>query len=166
MLASGSPLGMVIRLSNAVGAPTHSDIDRWTLAGNDLCRQAIVERRLTLHSSGVAKRDFLPLHDVCRATEHLLRLPGGEMTQRLFNVAAGCNLSILELAELVASRCEQCLGYRPEIVRPAPRPGETAGDFQFSCERLGSTGFQAEGSLVREIDAMLEFCRAQFARVA
>ena len=163
VLASGSPLGLAIRLSNAVGAPTHSGIDRWTLAGNDLCRQAIVERRLTLNSSGLAKRDFLPLHDLCRATEHLLRLSDSDLKQRLFNVAAERNLSILELAELIASRCEQRLGYRPEIVRPAPRPGETAGDFQFSCERLRSTGFQANGSLDREIDGMLEFCRAQFA---
>jgi UDP-glucose 4-epimerase len=163
VLASGSPLGVVIRLSNAVGAPTHLGIDRWTLAGNDLCRQAVVERRLTLKSAGLAKRDFLPLHDVCRATEHLLRIPAGDMRQKLFNVAAGRNLSILELAELIASRCEQRFGYRPEIVRLALRPDEAVGDFQFSCERLRTTGFQADGLLVREIDDMLQFCRLHFA---
>jgi UDP-glucose 4-epimerase len=58
---------VVLRLANAVGPPVHASVRRWTLLVNDLCRQAVVDRRMVLRSDGGDWRDFLPLADVCSA---------------------------------------------------------------------------------------------------
>src|SRR3546814_9959550 len=40
LLQSG-PDTVVLRLTNAVGAPAHPSVDRWTLVAADLCRSAV-----------------------------------------------------------------------------------------------------------------------------
>src|SRR5437660_5836112 len=39
--------GLCVRLSNAFGAPAGNDVPRWSLVFNDLCRQAVLARKLT-----------------------------------------------------------------------------------------------------------------------
>src|SRR6185369_7228447 len=56
-----------LRVSNAVGAPADPDVGRWTLAGNNLCRQAATSSQLVLKSGSGIKRDFIPLSDVLHA---------------------------------------------------------------------------------------------------
>ncbi len=36
--------GIVLRLSNALGAPADPGVNAWTLIANDLCRQAAQQR--------------------------------------------------------------------------------------------------------------------------
>ena len=77
--------GIVVRLSNGFGTPTRPDVDRWTLLVNDLCRQAVCDRKLVLRSSGLQQRDFITLTDVGRAVAHLLSLPRKACGDGLFN---------------------------------------------------------------------------------
>ena len=51
------PDPVVLRLSNAVGAPAHPDVDRWTLVAADLCRSAVTtgELRAALDRPAVAR---------------------------------------------------------------------------------------------------------------
>ena len=67
----GSIKGIVVRLSNAFGAPIHNDVNCWTLLVNDLCKQAVNHQELVLSSSGRQKRDFVSLTNVCSAIIHL-----------------------------------------------------------------------------------------------
>ena len=83
---SGSLTGIVLRLSNAFGAPNSPYANRWTLIVNDLCRQAVRSGRLTLRSSGLQKRDFITLEDVGKAVAHFLRLQRSECGDGLFNL--------------------------------------------------------------------------------
>jgi len=46
--SQGSLEGIVVRLSNGIGPPIFEDVNRWTLVGNDLCRQAVTNRALRL----------------------------------------------------------------------------------------------------------------------
>ncbi|MEN6566125.1 MAG: SDR family oxidoreductase [Veillonellales bacterium] len=160
VLASKKLLGVVIRLSNSLGVPTHPHVNRWTLIANDLCRQAVTTHQLLLKSSGMQKRDFIALSDVCFAVTHLLRLPSSECKDGLFNLGGECTLRIIELAELVASRCQKILGFNPPIVRSNVIMGENDLELIYKIDKLKSTGFNLLGDIVNEIDATLEFCSA------
>lgn len=162
----GTIQGLVLRLSNSLGAPAHAGVNRWTLVGNDLCRQAATTGRLVLRSAGLQWRDFIALSDVARAVAHLLGCPAQACRDGLFNVGGECPLRIIDVAERVAQRCAEVLGFTPDIRRPAPREGEETAPLDYSIEKLKSTGFVLEGKLDDEIDGTLKFCQQGVAQAA
>lgn len=154
---------IVVRLSNGFGAPTHPDVDRWTLIVNDLCRQAAQTRKLTLRSSGIQQRNFITLTDVGRAVGHLLELRYSEYGNGLFNLGGGDSISILDIAQIISQRCQITLGFTPAIEKPAPRPDERFYSFSYNSNKLRNTGFHLTGNLAEEIDNTLLLCKETFA---
>lgn len=148
--------GIVLRLSNAFGVPVHRDVNCWMLLVNDLCRQAVQTGRLVLNSNGLQQRDFIALEDVARAVGHLLGLTREQCG--LFNLGGDTSLSIWEMTQRVAERCEVTLGFSPEIVRPDPGADERAPALQYRCKKIQGTGFYAMGYLEQEIDNTLILC--------
>jgi UDP-glucose 4-epimerase len=150
---------LVFRLSNGLGAPADPLIDRWTLVGNDLCRQVVRDGRLVLQSSGLQQRDFIALGDVSRAVLHVLDLPAETWGDGLFNLGGECSLSILRLAEMIAARSERILGVLPPIDHPPASPGTRAPELDYRIDKLKRIGFAPTGALEDEIDRTLELCR-------
>ena len=157
--------GVVIRLSNAYGAPVDKDMNCWMLLVNDLCRQAVISGRLVLRSSGFQKRDFIPLHDVTRAIKHCIERPVDKSDNGIFNLGGEAPYSIIDLAELIAVRSEAVLGYKPQIERPSPILGENFRELNYQINKLKETGFCLNGNIEDEIDATLEFCHKNFKKL-
>lgn len=149
--------GIVVRLSNAFGAPAHKDANCWMLLVNDLCRQAVQTHKLVLRSSGLQQRDFITLEDVGCATEHLLGLTREQYDDSLFNLGGG-SLSVLEMTQRIEARCLAVLGFGPEIVRPEPAMNEQIASLQYVCEKLRKTGFSLKGVMDKELDNTLIMC--------
>lgn len=156
--------GIVVRLSNGFGAPTHPDVDRWTLLVNDLCRQAVQNRKLVLRSSGLQQRDFITLKDVARGVKHLLGLHQTECGDGLFNLGGDNAVSVWDMAQKIAMRCRATLGYLPAIERPAPQAGEQVDGLNYHSGKLQSTGFVLEGNWDNEIDKTLLICDQTWGR--
>ena len=157
--------GIVLRLSNAFGAPNSLFTNRWTLIVNDLCRQAVMNGRLVLRSSGMQKRDFITLEDVGKAVVHFLQLQRPECWDGLFNLGGEYSVRIFDVAELVAARCMAVLGFLPFIQRPEPQGGVVREDFEYIIDKTKATGFALTGGINREIDSTLRFCEKTFGRV-
>ena len=156
--------GIVIRLSNAFGAPAHKDANCWMLLVNDLCRQAVTTQRMVLRSSGLQRRDFIPLADACRAIDHLLYLPVQKLTKGILNVGGEWSPTVWEVACLVQERCEVALATQPELIRIPPQIGETAAALDYRFDVLRQSGFQPGSDWPGEIDRLIEFCKASFSR--
>jgi UDP-glucose 4-epimerase len=154
--------GLVLRLSNGFGAPAHAGVDRWTLLVNDLCRQAVVDRRLVLRLTGLQRRDFVTLHDVGRAFSHVLDLAREQAGDGIFNVGGAWAPRVIDVAQAVQARCTEVLGYAPEIVRPQPASSEDSPELDYRIDRLLATGFALNGDRNAEIDATLRLCRDAF----
>jgi len=154
--------GIVLRLSNAFGAPLHPQVNRWSLLVNDLCRQAIRTGSLHLKTPG-QQRDFVPLADVEHCLWHLVNLPQIRCGDGLFNLGGESAVRVLDMARLIADRCVQVLGFEPGIIHPEdPSGGGTAIPLVYSIEKLKTTGFALSGKVSEEIDQMLLFCRKHF----
>jgi len=154
--------GLVIRLSNGIGRPIDGHVDRWSLVGNDLCRQAMTRRQITLKSVGLQQRDFITLTDVGRAVAHMIRLQHESIGDGIFNLGGENVMSILALANRIQDRCANRFGFVPSITRPEPVSGKNPGMLSYSIDRLKSTGFCLKGDLDAEIDATLAFCQQEF----
>jgi UDP-glucose 4-epimerase len=158
----GGTEGCVLRLSNAYGPPAHAGADCWTLLVNDLCRQAVTEGCLALRSSGLQRRDFVPLSEVCRAVRYLVDQPLGDGAHGLLNVGCEWAPTVWEMTSLIQDRCEAVLGYRPEASRVQPAPDEPTGELTYRLDALRRTGFSVGESRVSEIDHLLGFSRVSF----
>lgn len=148
---------VVLRMSNAVGAPTRPDLDRWTLVTNDLSRQAVVSGRMTLRTPGLQGRDFVALADVCEVLEASMdphQVPGGT-----YNLASGLAVSIRSLAELVQDEVERQTGQRPELIAPDPE-GQQASTFDVDVGRLASLGLAPSTPLADAVAETVAFCVA------
>lgn len=154
--------GIVIRLSNAYGAPGHKDANCWMLLVNDLCRQAVTTRHMVLRSSGLQRRDFVPLSDVCRAINHLLLCPAQNLTNGIFNVGGEWSPTVWEVACLIQERCRVVLGFLPDLTRIPPQIGEMVADLDYRIDALRQCGFHPGSDRVGEIDKLLHFCKASF----
>jgi UDP-glucose 4-epimerase len=158
---TGRLQGVVLRLSNGIGAAAHADgSGSWTTIGNDLCRQAATTRILRLNSSGEQWRDFITLGDVTAALIHMIDTPSNSLGDGLFNLGGAMPLRILDVAEKVAARAALIFGQRPNIVRP---PGPPAQPIDYRIDKLLTTGFRPVGGLENELDATLEMYRTHFA---
>jgi UDP-glucose 4-epimerase len=162
-LKSALPFATIIRLSNSYGCPVRRDVDRWSLAHNDFCRQAVTTGKIVLKGDGLAHRDFVWIDDVCRATGLLLQTPADGLGEGVFNLGAGTSLSVFELAQRVQLRAERHLGKPVPIERSTPPVGATGTRVNFNIDRLRSLGFSPRDGLDPETDALLRLLQEDHA---
>jgi len=155
--------GIVLRLSNAFGAPVHKGVNCWMLLVNDLCRQAVTERSFILRSAGLQKRDFVTLQDVGKAFSHVLDdLSKEQVSDGVLNIGGAWTPRVIDMVELIQSRCFAVLGFSPGILLPERSDSEVTLALDFQINRLLASGFELTGNAVAEIDANLLLCREAF----
>jgi len=154
----GTISATIFRLSNGYGYPERPGVDRWTLLVNDLCRQVTTTGIMTLKSSGIQLRDFIPLCDVCTAVAHFIDAP--RQTDPVFNLGSGQSVTVLQVARRIAERYETLTGNTAKMDIPPPKPGEEPLPFLLSVEKLAATGLSPRGLLNDEIDESLRRCMA------
>lgn len=149
--------GVVLRLSNALGAPADPAVDAWMLISNDLCRSAALDGRVVLRSSGLAWRNFVTMADVVSAFGHAATMPSRLLGDGLFHLGGPKSRRIIDLARLVAARAGGVA-----VAHAAPGPDESHPDLDWRIGRLAGTGWAPLDDLDHEIDSTLAFCRRHF----
>ncbi len=162
LAANSHFISIVLRLSNGFGVPADPTVNAWMLLTNDLCRQAVTLHSMTLRSSGLQRRDFVSLHDVARVVDHMLELPQTKVGSGLFNVGSGQSMRVIDMVELIQTRCTTLLNFTPEIIRPQPAENEQNPDLDYRIDRLLNTNFILNGNASSEIDAILLMCNENF----
>ena len=149
----------IIRSGNGFGYPMSFDADIWHIIVNDLCMQAVRDRKLILKSPANSQRNFVTLRDICRAL-HLVGLaqPTSE-SSITYNLGSRMSRSLRQIANLVADRCDHIFGYRPEIFESVLETGAETS-LQFDCSRLLQAGFSTEELFDDEIDGILKLVAA------
>jgi UDP-glucose 4-epimerase len=154
--------GISLRNANGFGAPMSADAKIWQIIANDLCRQAIEKKQLTLKSHGLQFRNFIPFTDVCKAIRHCLFMPKQVIGSSTFNLSSDFEIRVLEMAELIASRCQEKLGYKPDLEVLGAKPETIPTKFCYDSSKLRTTGFLPTTSLESEIDRLIEACQTWF----
>ena len=155
-------IGIVLRLSNGFGVPADPNVNAWMLLTNDLCKQAVTLRSMTLRSYGLQQRDFVTLDDVARVVDHMLELPKSKAGDGLFNVGSSYSMRVIDMVELIQSRCTKLFNFTPEIIRPKKDDNEMNLDLDYRIDKLLNTNFTLKGDMSSEIDALLLMCKKNF----
>ena len=157
--------GLVIRLSNGIGAPIYKDTNCWKLLVNDLCMQSVRDRKLLLHSDGTQSRNFIPISEVCNLIYHLVcknLLNNLDSYSTPINVGMEQSYTILEMAELIQDRSYKLLGYLPPISKTERTSDNSRLMLDYKIDTLLSLGYKFQYSIEDEIDALIKYCYKQF----
>jgi UDP-glucose 4-epimerase len=146
-------------LTNCVGAPADPDVERWTLVANDLCRQAVVDHRIVLRTSGIQHRDFVDLGDACRVIEKATApsvVPLGT-----FNLGSGEPMTVRALADCVQREAEKATDVRPPIEAPPPE-GPATAPAVIDIGRLRALGLAPTTPIEESVRETVAFCREHY----
>lgn len=154
--------GVSLRNANGFGAPMSADAKIWQIIANDLCRQAVEKKQLTLKSHGLQYRNFIPFTDVCNAIRHCLFMPSEQIKSSTFNLGSESTIKVLDMAELIAMRCSAILGYKPELTVLGASPESLPTKFAYDSSKLQSTGLSLTTRFEDEIDRLLASCQKWF----
>ena len=154
--------GVVLRLSNAYGAPMDAQANCWMLLANDLCKQAFEQRSLRLRSAGAERRDFVPIGRVCQLIEYYAAIGLPARTRGLFNVGSGTSQTIFEFAQFIQARCSEVFGFTPPLIVPEAFNKQLSGALYFYSTRITHLENDAYVDACKEIDDLLAFCSQNF----
>lgn len=160
----GAIQSTVLRLSNAFGAPIYGEVNCWALLVNDLCRQAVLTRKLKLQTGGLQHRDFISISEVCRVIERFLPISQSAELGGIYNVGVGESISVISMAQLIQQRCVSVLRFEPELICPQDRMCDQSDtSLVYSTEKLATIGIQVNSTdYSEEIDSLLRFCDVTF----
>ena len=160
----GETEGIVFRLSNTFGYPVVKNSNCWSLLLNDLCRQAVETRELTLQSSGLEERDFIGLSSVCNIVEYFVINQTIIGQGSIFNIGSGISYSILEVLAIVQNRCLKVLGFSPGF-KPLHQSlaNSSRTELKFNIDKLISLDIKInKNEVIEEIDNLLLYCQKEF----
>ena len=158
---SASIESVILRSGNGFGYPMTFDVDIWHIIVNDLCIQAVREKRLVLRSPSNIERNFITISDICSALFHCGFKLILDRSTDTFNLGSKSSRTLREMADLVAKCCETRFGYRPSIIESVPETPQLT-HLEFDSEKLISTGFRTQENFEFEIDQMLQVARSHY----
>ncbi len=154
--------GLILRLSNGFGYPSHPQVKRWSLVVNNLCLQAVLNNKIVLKTSGKQYRDFITLTDVSRCVEHITSLDSSKLGKEdcIYNLGGEFSVTVLDIAKLIKERCEEIMELSPEILIGKDDLSSTVLErpVKYNIDKLKRTGFRLISNVNEEIDKTLMFC--------
>ncbi len=159
--SQGKINGIVFRLSNAVGPAVEKNVNCWMLLTNDLCRQAIVDKKIQLNSDGTQQRDFIAISAITKTIEYFVKNDINSL-HSLFNLGGGISHSVIEIAKIVQDRYSRRFGEVIQIKKNLNIKQKNVGQLDYKIDLLKDTGIVFNNDLVGEIDNLLEFCDKNF----
>ena len=153
--------GNVIRLSNSIGLPLVKEADCWMLFINDACKQAVIDRCIVIRSNPNIERDFIPMSAVCKITDYFLSHYTVD-NYPVFNVGSGISYTLLQIAEIIANRCEIFFGFCPKITCSENNSSQNL-KLSYKVNKLAmEMGYATNNNLNPSIDEVLRFCNTEF----
>jgi UDP-glucose 4-epimerase len=151
----GEILGIRVRLSNGFGRPMTYEAADWRTLTSDLCRQAVLEKRMEMRTDGLQERNFITKTDITRAVQHLIALPKTDVSNGLFNLGGSGSQTLLAMANMIQGRAQNKFGVEIPLHRPEPTNTDSQ-HLNFDIHKLLNTGFMLTENALREIDDFLD----------
>jgi nucleoside-diphosphate-sugar epimerase len=80
----------------------------------------------------------------------------------IFNVGSGVTYTLLQIAEMIASHCEELFGFFPKIVFSENNISQNF-ELRYKVDKLaGEMGYVTNNNLESSIDEVLRFCNTEF----
>ena len=126
--------GVVIRPSNFFGTPANLvRCKRWTLVPLSFCKEAVENKKIVLRTSGLQKRNFVSITDICRVIEKVHEL---DYPVSLLHVSGPESISIREFAQLVEKVLTDYFHQKIEVNIPNSNNSLVHQEFSYNSRYL------------------------------
>ncbi len=152
-----------LRIANGVGAPVDPRVDRWSLVGNDLARQAVNLGQIEVRSPQ-AWRDFVAVSEIVRV---LAEVAEDSTPPGTYDLLSGRWRQIGELANLIAEEVGRRSGRKVLVpptrppsdpTRPPSDPTRPPDQLAGDPDLLAAVGISVMDRLVEAVAETVEFC--------
>jgi UDP-glucose 4-epimerase len=127
----------------------------WRTLTSDLCRQAVLEKRMEMRTDGLQERNFITKTDIARAVHHLISLPKTDVINGLFNLGGSKSQTLLDMANMIQERAQKKFGVEIPLHRSEPTTTQTQ-HLNFDIDQLLNTGFSLTEDALGEIEEFLD----------
>ncbi len=147
----------VLRLSNCFGYPLSANTNCWHLLVNDICLQAVKNKKIILNSDGKQLRDFIPIIDLCRTIEFIVNNCMEDDEFKIFNIGSK-TLSINEMTKIVLDIFKKKFQQEINLVH-RPKDKVEVDDFlNFQMNWIKKYKFKKKFNFNEEIELLIDFC--------
>ena len=154
---------LILRLANAFGYPVQAGVNCWNLLVNEICREIIVNQRITIKTNGQQKRNFINIHDLNKIIFSLVNKMSDNDLPRIINVGVEKSISVYEMAKFIQSRSTRVLGFDPIIKIHENIPRKPTNDLIFESLNFDLyKNYLDENNSQIEIDTLLTRCKEWF----
>ena len=140
--------------------------DCWELFLNDICRQAVINRKILLNSDIFQVRDFIPVSMICDIIFDLLTNTKNIHGNTILNIGSGKTHTLIEIAKMVQFRCIQLFDYKPKIISRDGNAMINYPKFSFDVSelsrRIDTFPTEFDNEFDNEIDGLLRFCKKNY----
>jgi len=89
---------IVVRISNAIGAPINKSANCWHLLCNNICKSLILKNKIILDTNGQQKKNFISINEICKKIKYLLNSNKNNIS---INLVSNHNLKVLEITNII-----------------------------------------------------------------
>jgi len=150
-----------IRLTNSYGSPIFFDNNCWWLAINDLCRNAVLHKKIRLLSDGTPQRDFIHGDDVSEAINVIINFANKNNNNK-YNISSSNTLTIGELALIVQDEYKKrydkkILIYTPQGAFNQYNIYNQTRKYTISNDKIKALGFSPAYSVRKGINELFTY---------
>ena len=153
---------IVLRLSNCFGRPAFKVSNSWNLFINDICKQAIMNSKIRINTSGEQQRNFISITELCIIIDKLFQKNINKKFQNfeIFNFGSKKNYSLIDVAKIIQLECFKLFKKSINIERSKKR--EKKYNFNFNINKISKIGYIYNDYFYKEIRDLLKFYKKNF----
>lgn len=149
---------IILRISNIVGSPINKTSNCWTLLANDLCRQAILNKKMIIKSSQNQNINFITMTEVFRVINFIIK--NKNFRSGKYNLVSDTEKSISYIAKKIKFRCNKLYKYGPPVIANFHKNPKYHS--KISNHKIYKIIKKVKLNFEKEIDDLLKFCKKNF----
>ncbi len=142
----------IIRSANGYGIPLFKESTGWSLVVNKLCKEAVLDKRLTLTTDGTEYRNFVHNSEQAKMAELLI----SENQDGVYNLGGEETISLRDLAKIIIEKQYSLNGSNVELIALPLTEHKKPEPFYYNIEKSKKLGFKHNNSIEGHVGEMIK----------
>ncbi|MBT3549273.1 MAG: SDR family oxidoreductase [Gammaproteobacteria bacterium] len=156
MCASEQIQSYVLRISNGYGYPIHNETNCWDLLLMYACKEAIINKKISLRSNGREYKDFIPVSFIVRTIEKCL-IQSNSNNHLIYNIVSGKPITVKKIVKYLVDKIETRTGQKINF-STSPEQNKFH-KFNIDTQYRDSV---SKDEINRELDCLIDYCLKNF----